>query len=173
VDYTDEIHCKPSVYSDIAKIMSAPSPQKRRETAKQMIREFGVTVDGRSRAAKALRRFRAQLIQHVGGSPSIAQEALINSACQIRLRLLALDQSFATHGTMTETESRHYRGWTQNYHAALRDVGLEAAPQPKPRWQPPAPSQPGATPEALAAARAKRMAERAAVLEKQNEPPVA
>jgi hypothetical protein len=103
-----------------------------------MVREFGVTVDGRSRAAKALRRFRAELIAHVGGSPSTIQQALINSACQVRLRLLALDQSFATHGTMTETDSRHYRGWTQTYHAALRDLGMEAAPPPKdtrPFWE--------------------------------------
>jgi hypothetical protein len=108
--------------------MSAPSPQKRRETAKAIIREFGISVDGRSREAKALRRFRAQLIQHIGGSPSVAQEAMIQSICQLRLRLLALDQSFARRGTMTETESRHYRGWTSTYHAALKEIGPDAVP---------------------------------------------
>jgi hypothetical protein len=111
--------------------MSAQCPQKRRETAKALIREFGITIDGRSRAARAMRRFRAQLIAHVGGNPNVAQEALIQSICQLRLRLLALDQSFATTGRMTETESRHYRGWTSTYHAALREIGLEAAPRPK------------------------------------------
>jgi hypothetical protein len=111
--------------------MSARCPQKRRETAKALVREFGITVDGRSREARALRRFRAQLIAHVGGNPNVAQEALIQSICQLRLRLLALDQSFARLGTMTETESRHYRGWTSTYHAVLRDIGLDAAPRPR------------------------------------------
>jgi hypothetical protein len=111
--------------------MSAQCPQKRRETAKALVREFGITIDGRSRAARAMRRFRAQLIAHIGGNPNVAQEALIQSICQLRLRLLALDQSFATHGTMTETDSRHYRGWTSTYHAALREIGLDAAPKPR------------------------------------------
>jgi hypothetical protein len=69
--------------------MSALCPQKRRETAKALVREFGITIDGRSREARALRRFRAQLIEHVGGKPNVAQEALIQSICQLRLRLLA------------------------------------------------------------------------------------
>jgi hypothetical protein len=95
-----------------------------------MVRQFGITVDGRSREARALLRFRADLVKHVGGNPNVAQEALIQSVCQ--LRLLALDQLFARHRTMTETESRHYRGWTSTYHAALPELGLEAAPAPKP-----------------------------------------
>jgi hypothetical protein len=111
--------------------MSAGCPQKRREFAKAMVREFGITVDGRSREAKALRRFRAQLVEHVGGKPNVAQEALIQSICQLRLRLLALDQSFAKRGVMTETESRHYRGWTSTYHAALRELGMEPARAPR------------------------------------------
>jgi hypothetical protein len=115
--------------------MSAPCPQKRRDTAKALVREFGITIDGRSREARALRRFRAQLIAHVGGNPNVAQEAMIQSICQLRLRLLALDQSFARLGTMTETESRHYRGWTSTFHAALRDLGLEAAKDRKPTPQ--------------------------------------
>jgi hypothetical protein len=105
--------------------VSAPCPPKRRETAKALRREFGITIDGRSRQAQALRRFRAQLIAHVGGQPSITQDALIASVCQLRLRLLALDESFAAQGRMTETESRHYRGWVQSYHRALAELGLE------------------------------------------------
>src|SRR5271169_5875009 len=100
--------------------MSAPCPPQPREVAKQSRREFGIIIDGRTREAQGLRRFRKQLVEHVGGTPSVAQEALISSICQLRLRLLALDQSFATRGTMTETESRHYRGWVSSYHAALR-----------------------------------------------------
>jgi hypothetical protein len=118
--------------------MSAQCPPKRRETRKAIVRAFGVTVDGRSREARALLRFRTQLVQHVGGSPNVAQEALINSLCQLRLRLLALDQSFAQRGTMTETESRHYRGWVQTFHAGLRDIGLDPAAAPKdtrPFWE--------------------------------------
>ncbi|GAN78295.1 hypothetical protein [Acidisphaera rubrifaciens] len=111
--------------------MSAQCPRKRRATAQALAREFGITVDGRSRQARALRRFRADLVAHVGGKPNAAQEALIASLCQLRLRLLALDQSFATRGAMTETESRHYRGWVSTFHAGLRELGLDAAPAPR------------------------------------------
>lgn len=107
--------------------MSALCPNKRRETAKALRREFGITIDGRSRQAQALRRFRAQLVEHVGGQPTVTEEALISSICQVRLRLLALDESFARTGRMTETESRHYRGWVQSYHRALTDLGLREA----------------------------------------------
>jgi hypothetical protein len=107
-------------------LMSAQCPPKRRETAKALRREFGITIDGRSRQAQALRRFRTQLVAHVGGQPSITEEALIASVCQLRLRLVALDENFAARGQMTETESRHYRGWVQSYHRALVELGLDA-----------------------------------------------
>jgi hypothetical protein len=114
--------------------MSAQCPKKRRETAKALRREFGITIDGRSRQAQALRRFRAQLVEHVGGQPTVTEEALISSICQLRLRLLALDESFARLGRMTETDSRHYRGWVQSFHKALLDLGLKEPPAAKPSW---------------------------------------
>jgi len=39
--------------------------------------------------------------------------------------------SRARRGTMTETESRPYRGRTSTYHAALRELGMEATPSPE------------------------------------------
>jgi hypothetical protein len=75
-----------------------------------------------------------------------------------------VDQSFARRGTMTETESRHYRGWTSTFHAALRELGLAAAPAPKARWQPTSAAPPTA-PTAAELARTERLAQRAAQLE--------
>jgi hypothetical protein len=64
---------------------------------------------------------------------------------------------------MTETESRPYRGRTSTYHAALRELGMEATPSPEAtvatagHVAPPAPT-------AADLARSERLAQRAAQL---------
>src|SRR4051812_15006361 len=47
--------------------------------------------DGRSAEAQYLRRIRAELRQHVGGAPTIAQKLLIDRVAHTALRLHALD----------------------------------------------------------------------------------
>jgi hypothetical protein len=48
-------------------------------------------TDGRSAEAQYIRRLRAELRQHVGGAPTIAQRLLIDRVVNIALRLHALD----------------------------------------------------------------------------------
>jgi hypothetical protein len=64
-------------------------PERVRKSAESLPKRWSESSvspsDGRSREAKALRRFRAQLVEHVGGKPNVAQEALIQSISQLRL----------------------------------------------------------------------------------------
>src|SRR3954467_5916782 len=46
-------------------------------------------TDGRSAEAQYLRRIRAELRQHVGGAPTIAQKLLIDRVAHVALRLHA------------------------------------------------------------------------------------
>lgn len=48
-------------------------------------------TDGRSAESRYLRRIRADLRQHVGGAPTIAQRLLIDRVAHTALRLHALD----------------------------------------------------------------------------------
>jgi hypothetical protein len=42
-----------------------------------------------------MRETRAELVAHVGGKPSAVQSALIERACQLTLRIVAMDRKFA------------------------------------------------------------------------------
>jgi hypothetical protein len=130
-------------------------------------------VDGRSKEARLMKSLRTELIAHVGGEPSVTQRILIDQAARLQLRIAMMDREGTDTG-MSERRQVEYLAWANTLSRTLRELGLEPAKKPKPRWQPPNAAQPGASPEDLAAARAKRMAERAAVLEKQNnDPPIA
>src|SRR4051794_41694662 len=48
-------------------------------------------TDGRSAEAQYLKRLRADLRQHVGGAPTIAQKLLIDRVAHTALRIHALD----------------------------------------------------------------------------------
>jgi hypothetical protein len=52
-------------------------------------------IDGRTKEAALLRRVRAELTAHLGGSPTIEQRALIERIAILRLRLHRLDLDLA------------------------------------------------------------------------------
>jgi heme oxygenase len=83
-------------------------------------------LDGRTREARLMRETRAALTAHVGGSPSATQRALIERACQLTLRLAAMDQRFADTGAQTEHDSRTYLAWSNSLTRTLRDLGHKA-----------------------------------------------
>jgi hypothetical protein len=59
-------------------------------------------IDGRRREAKAMQAMRANLVAHVGGRPSAAQEALISRAVMLALRLSQLDAEVAAGRTVDD-----------------------------------------------------------------------
>lgn len=82
-------------------------------------------LDGRTREARVLRQGRAELLAHVGGAPSAVQRALIEQACQLRLRLALMDEHFAATGEMTEHDSRAYLAWANSYSRLLGRLGMK------------------------------------------------
>ena len=86
--------------------------------------------DGRTREARLMRDTRAALTAHVGGTPSITQAMLIDRAVQLTIRIAAMDRKFAETEIQTDHDSRTYLAWTGSLSRLLRDLGMNAAPQP-------------------------------------------
>ena len=74
-----------------------------------------------------MRETRAALVAHVGGTPSATQNALIERAVQLTLRVAAMDRKFTETGTMTEHDTRTYLAWSNSLARALRDLGMKGA----------------------------------------------
>ena len=92
----------------------------------------GDTIDGRSREGRFLRRVEAELVAGVGGEPTFAQSLLIRRAARSMLQLELLDEKMAS-GDWTAHDSRGRQGGLNNaVRLALRELGLKAAPLPKP-----------------------------------------
>jgi len=85
-------------------------------------------LDHRTKQARVARETRSDLIEHVGGQPSVTQRLMIEQLVQLRLRLAAMDQKFA-EGGMTDVDSRTYLAWANSYSRMLRLLGLQGAPQ--------------------------------------------
>jgi hypothetical protein len=84
--------------------------------------------DGRTREGKLIQKFRAELTAHAGGRPSAVQAALIEQACQLRLRIPRMDQRFAATGLMSEHASRTYLALSNSLARLLKQLGLRGAP---------------------------------------------
>lgn len=76
---------------------------------------------------------RFDLIQHVGGSPSVTQRLLIERCVQLSLHLALLDRKLATGEILGEGASRQYLAWSNSLSRALRELGLQPAATPKRR----------------------------------------
>ncbi|NPD68926.1 hypothetical protein HN018_02850 [Lichenicola cladoniae] len=87
-------------------------------------------LDGRTRQGRLLRDIRADLVKHVGGSPSATERILIDQAAQLRLRLALMDAEDA--GVLSERNAREYLSWSSALGRMLRQLGLKAAAKPAP-----------------------------------------
>lgn len=87
-------------------------------------------ADGRSHEAKLMKAVRKELIQHVGGSPSATQRALIDRAVNLTVRLHIMDRKFAETGGQTDHDSRTYLAWSNSLTRTMRELGAKARPAP-------------------------------------------
>ena len=69
----------------------------------------GDQIDGRSREGRFLRAAEAELIAHVGGSPSFTQRLLIRRAARAMLRLELFDAKLQS-GNWSDDDGRTYGG---------------------------------------------------------------
>ncbi len=80
----------------------------------------------RTREALAAKRFRAELIAHVGGTPSVTQAALIERIVQLQLHLAVMDRRFAATHTMSDHAGRQYLAWANSVARMLAQLGLQS-----------------------------------------------
>ena len=74
-----------------------------------------------------MRETRAELVAHVGGKPSAVQAAMIERACQLTLRIVAMDRKFAETGAQTDHDSRTYVAWSNSLTRTLAQLGVAGA----------------------------------------------
>ncbi len=85
-------------------------------------------LDGRTRQARLAQSLRAELVTHVGGSPSTTQRLLIDQAVQLQLRLSLMDADGAGTGEMNGHNTAQYLAWSGALTRLLRQLGLKPAP---------------------------------------------
>jgi len=83
-------------------------------------------LDGRTYEAKLYNEFRADLITHVGGTPSIPQAAIIERCAWLKVRIALMDTKVA-QGGMTEQDSRVYLAWVGLMGRLLTRLGEPAS----------------------------------------------
>jgi hypothetical protein len=89
-------------------------------------------IDGRSREGRFLTAVQADLVQHIGGSPTIAQTLLIRRIARTMLSLEILDLKLAS-GNWNECDARTQGGLNNNVRLSLRELGLKGPTASRPR----------------------------------------
>lgn len=134
----------------------APSPVAKRSHSKhRRITAYSrdgmfSKLDQRSSDGRFLKRLRADLARHVGGSPSTTQRLLIDRAAMLSLRLAKLDEKMVLGEGLTDHDTGVYLAWSNALARTLKALGLKAAPEPVPTAA-----------EALARHRAEKAAQQA------------
>jgi hypothetical protein len=89
-------------------------------------------LDGRTREAALMRRVRGELIAHCGGRPTVVQNALIERAVILSLRVAQIDAKLVAGETLTLHDSNAALAWNNSLRRTLVALGVQekAAPQP-------------------------------------------
>jgi len=74
-----------------------------------------------------MRHMEAELVRHIGGSPSFVQKLLIERMVKIRMQLDLLEERLLAGGTWTPHDSRTYGGLLNAYRLTAREIGLKPA----------------------------------------------
>jgi hypothetical protein len=85
------------------------------------------SLDGNSREAKFIKAFEQSLVQHVGGSPTAVQRALITRAARLAVHLELWDElTIPQGGACTAASHNHYLAWSNALGRTLARLGLGA-----------------------------------------------
>ena len=107
--------------------MPAETPPKRRSRAVDpQMRALRWSGKAHTREARLYRALRTELIQHVGGSPSITQRALIDRLAWLQLQLAKMDERMMRTGEMSDHAGRQYLAWANSVARMLGQLGLHA-----------------------------------------------
>ena len=86
-------------------------------------------IDGRTFEGKLLRDTRNLLIQHVGGSPSATQRAMIERCAFLTLRVALLDRKALQGDAATDIDNRTYIAFSNTLTRTLARLGPAVAAQ--------------------------------------------
>jgi hypothetical protein len=84
-------------------------------------------LDGRSKSARLVRQLEGQLIEHLGGNPTVPQKLLIERVCKMKLQLDALEEKLA-EGHWSPHDQRTYSGLNNAFRLALTTLDKMKAP---------------------------------------------
>jgi hypothetical protein len=84
---------------------------------------IGGGIDGRSRAARYLKAVEADLVEHVGGKPTMTQRIAIHRIARLMLRLELIDEGLTKAGGLTAHDGRLYNALQNSLRIALRELG--------------------------------------------------
>ena len=87
-------------------------------------------IDGRSKEGRFLKTIESDLIQQVGGSPSVGQQLLIRRIARAMLMLEILDLKLANADNWNQCDAATQGGLNNNVRLCLRELGLK---QPAPK----------------------------------------
>ena len=87
-------------------------------------------LDGRTQLAKRAKRLREDLIQHVGGTPSATQRALIDQAVMLSMRIDIMDSKTLEGLDQGEGDDRRYLAWANSLARLMRQLGQKSTPRP-------------------------------------------
>lgn len=82
------------------------------------------TIDRRTRAGRVLRSVEADLLKHIGGSATITQRLLVQSAALKATRLMLLSQKLLDHGDLSEGSDHHALAWMNSLRLDLVALGV-------------------------------------------------
>ena len=87
-------------------------------------------ADGRSADKVFIRQIREELAAHIGGSPSLVQQALIDRAAWLRLHLRRMDQAALETGGMTDHRTKQYIVAIRAYSQLLAALDVQSPDKP-------------------------------------------
>jgi hypothetical protein len=87
-------------------------------------------LDGRSKEGRYLKTIERDLIEQVGGSPSVGQQLLIRRIARAMLMLEILDLKLASNDNWNQCDAATQGGLNNNVRLCLRELGIKG-PTPK------------------------------------------
>jgi hypothetical protein len=110
-------------------------------TPRRIRRRFGpyskatslTAIDGRCRAARQIREFTAELMQHIGPDPTAAERVLVNAAAVKHAKMIMLaDKILADSELDLDLATRTFLAWSNSLRRDLEALGLKR-PQQMPK----------------------------------------
>lgn len=92
-------------------------------------------LDKRTREARLLRKVRDELHDHLGGTLTVTQRAMVERAAMLTLHISLMDAKALEGNGLAERDSRQYLAWNNALMKVLKALGTD-----KPKSKPAAPS---------------------------------